>query len=81
MHIGKPVSDIRKAIGINDRFLYQRELFKGQVELFNQTLDQLNGMDSYESASRFLHTNFKWEEGNEVAESFLNIVKRLFIKA
>lgn len=77
--IGKPVSDIRKAFGLNDRFYFQRELFNGNPELFNQTLDQINQMDSYDSATHFLISNFQWTEDNEVADSFLKSVKRRFI--
>lgn len=77
--IGKPVNDIRKAFGLNDRFYYQRELFNGNPELFNQTLDQINQMDSYDSAAHFLKSNFHWTEDNDVAGSFLKSVKRRFI--
>jgi len=77
--IGKPVSDIRKAFGLNDRFYFQRELFNGNPELFNQTLDQINQMDSYDSATHFLLSNFQWTDDNEVADSFLKSVKRRFI--
>ncbi|MBI9060446.1 MAG: hypothetical protein JEZ14_00555 [Marinilabiliaceae bacterium] len=77
--IGKPVSDIRKAFGLNDRFYFQRELFNGNPDLFNQTLDQINQMDSYDSATHFLRSNFQWTDENEVADSFLKSVKRRFI--
>lgn len=77
--LGKPVDDIRKAFGLNDRFYYQRELFNGNPELFNQTLDQINQMESYDSATHFLLSNFQWTEDNEVAEAFLKSVKRRFI--
>ena len=78
-HLGKPVDDVRKAIGINDRFYYQRELFDGNMEKLNQTLDQLNTMDSFESAQQFLKSNFNWEEENEVSQSFLKNIQRRFI--
>lgn len=77
--IGKPVNDVRKAIGINDRFFYQRELFQGNADLMNQTLDQLNQLDSFDSAVQFLHSNYHWEEDNEAAETFLKSIKRRFI--
>lgn len=75
----KPVGDIRKAMGINDRFFYQRELFEGNADLFNQTLDQLNSMSSFDDATNFLVSNFEWEKDSEVAGSFLKIVKRRFL--
>ena len=75
----KPVDDIRKAMGINDRFLYQRELFKSNSQLFDQTLDQLNQMKSFSDANNFLASNFDWDMENEPVNSFLKIVKRRFL--
>ena len=75
----KPVDDVRKAMGINDRFLYQRELFAGNADLFNQTLDQLNRMSSFDDASNFLISNFDWDHESDVPGSFLKIVKRRFL--
>lgn len=77
--IGKPVDDVRKAIGINDRFYYQRELFDGNTDLFNQTLDQLNQMQSFEAAMQFIQSNYNWENDNEVVQSFLKTIQRRFI--
>ncbi len=75
----KPVDDVRKAMGINDRFLYQRELFEGNADLFNQTLDQLNRMTSFDDANNFLISNFNWDQESEVSGLFLKIVKRRFL--
>ena len=77
--IGKPVTDVRKAFGLNDRFYYQRELFGNDADLFNQTLDQINAMDSYDSAVHFLKDNYSWQDDNEASESFFKSIKRRFI--
>ncbi|GEM_PF-5399889 len=77
--IGKPVDDVRKAFGLNDRFYYQRELFANNADLFNQTLDQINAMDSYDSARSFLQTNYNWSEDNEASETFYKCIRRRFI--
>jgi hypothetical protein len=77
--IGKPVSDVKKAFGLNDRFYFQRELFDNNSDLFNQTLDQINQMDCYDSALRFLQSNYSWENDNEATESFYKSIKRRFI--
>lgn len=79
MQIGKPVDDVRKAIGINDRFYFQRELFGGNTEVFNNTLDQLNQMDSFESALQFIQSNYSWDEDNEAAQSFIKNIHRRYI--
>ncbi len=77
--IGKPVDDVRKAFGLNDRFYFQRELFGNNADLFNQTLDQINHMESYDSAISFLQSNYTWEADNEATESFYKSIKRRFI--
>jgi hypothetical protein len=74
----RSVPDLRNAIGINDRFLFQRELFNSSAELYNQTLDQLNSMQDLPSALSFLKTNFNWDTASETYEMFLKTVKRRF---
>jgi hypothetical protein len=74
-----PIDDLRKAIGINDRFFFQRELFGGNTELFNQTIDQLNSMENIDAASAFISTNFNWNPQNEAATSFMALLKRRFV--
>ncbi len=75
-----PVSDLRKALGINDRFFYKRELFGNNADLMNQTLDQLNQMDSINDARNFLLTNFNWDTENEAMISFMELIERRFLK-
>jgi hypothetical protein len=76
--IGKTVDDIKKAIGINDRFLYQRELFEGNSALMNQTIDEINRMTSFAEAMGFIKANFGWDDQSETTQAFINIVRRKF---
>ncbi len=75
--LGKPVADLTKGLGINDRFLYQRELFNGNADLMKETLSQLNAMSNYQQAMSFLNSNFSWDD-TEVTQSFFNYVQRKF---
>ncbi len=77
--IGSPVNDIRKALGINDRFYFQRELFDNNPTLFNNTLDQINSMGDYNQAYLHLKSNFKWDETLNETEEFLRAVRRRFL--
>lgn len=77
--IGKPVDDIKKAIGLNDRFLFQRELFEGSANVMSQTLDQINQLTSFEDAKSFLSSNFNWDYENETVDTFIKTVRRKFI--
>lgn len=76
---GTPVSDITKAIGINDRFLYQRELFKGSKADFDSTIAAINASSNYTQAYIFLKQSFGWDETDPTVEAFLKAVHRRFI--
>ncbi len=75
-----PISDLGRAIGINDRFFFQRELFGGNTDLFNQTIDQLNGLNNMDAARSFISTNFNWDPNHEAVTSFIALLRRRFIK-
>jgi outer membrane biosynthesis protein TonB len=74
-----PIADLKRALGINDRFFFQRELFGGNANLMNQTLDQLNEMDGVADARNFLLANFNWDKENDAVASFLELIERRFI--
>jgi len=77
--MGKPVNDLTKELGINDRFMFQRELFNSNSDLMTQTLKQLNELPDFNSAHTFLSTNFSWDEELESTQSFYNYIKRKFL--
>ena len=72
------ISNLKNAIGINDRFLFQRELFNSNAEVYNQVINQINGMHDYESAIAFIKGNFNWSFEDETTITFLELVKRRF---
>ncbi len=73
----RPVNSIKSAIGINDRFQYIRELFDGDPEKFNETVDSLDSMNNIRDAVVFLRQNFRWKK-TETSLKFVNLVKRRF---
>lgn len=76
---GAPVDDIRKALGINDRFYFQRELFQNNAHEFQQLLDTLNGLENFEQACTLLQNRLDWAHTQKDAEAFLHIVRRRFL--
>lgn len=74
---GAPVSDIRQAVSIGDRFLFQRELFLGNAEKLQQTLTELNGLHSLDEAVAFIE-QFGWDKQSSTYELFLNVLRRRF---
>ncbi|MEG1674206.1 MAG: hypothetical protein RRY61_04860 [Bacteroidales bacterium] len=72
-------TDIRKLMTLNDRFLFQRELFHGDVGMMNFVLDQMNEFESPAQAHAFLQKEFNWEpeavgvtEFNALLEQYFN---------
>ena len=75
---GTTVEDIRQAISLGDRFLFQRELFAGNGELMQKTLDELNALGSLEEAMDYVADNFEWDSDSTAVQLFENVLKRRF---
>ena len=75
---GSAVEDIRQAISLGDRFLFQRELFAGNGELMQKTLDELNALGSLSEAMDYVLNNFEWDKESTAVQLFENVLKRRF---
>ena len=75
---GAAVEDIRQAISLGDRFLFQRELFAGNGELMQKTLDELNGLGSFNEAMEYMTDHFEWDTDSTAVQLFENVLKRRF---
>ncbi|MFP4024530.1 MAG: hypothetical protein ACLFVR_08385 [Thiohalospira sp.] len=74
----KPIQDINSAIGLNDKFIFIRELFNGDKEQYLETIQILNNFDSYDNALGFLNENFDWNDDDVNFERLKELVKRKF---
>lgn len=72
-----PVESIKTAIGINDRYLYIRELFDGNADNFTKTITELDQLNDIQEAVAYLQQNYKWKK-NETSLKFVNLIKRRF---
>lgn len=79
---GMPVKDLRKAIGINDRFLYINDLFRGDEAMYERSIKTINGFSIWPEAEywikRELKTKLGWTDDNETVKQFDQLVKRRF---
>ena len=75
---GTAVGDIRQAISLGDRFLFQRELFAGNGELMQKTLDEINALGSLNEAMDYVLNNFEWDKDSTAVQLFENVLKRRF---
>ena len=72
------VEDIRQAISLGDRFLFQRELFAGNGELMQKTLDELNNLTTLTEAMQYVSDHFDWDKDSTAVQLFENVLRRRF---
>lgn len=75
-----PIENLAKGIGLNDKFLFSKELFDGNSQKFNATINAINAMNSLEEAEEYINANFAWVQNNSVAKHFMTLVRRRFLK-
>jgi len=75
---GKAVDDIRQAISLGDRFLYQRELFGQNAELMQRTLNELNNLNSFDEAMLYIAEHFQWDTESSTYQQFVVTLHRRF---
>jgi hypothetical protein len=77
-----PVKDLRKAIGINDRFVFINELFRGDENMYERCIKTINSFNIYAEAeywiSRELKVKLGWDNQNTAVQQFDQLVKRRF---
>jgi len=78
----KPVGDLKKSIGINERFTLINELFGGNQQLFMESIDKINNVNAYEEARKMLYEELagklKWNTEGNTFHVLDELVKRRF---
>ena len=79
---GTPIKDLRKAIGINDRYVFINELFRGDETMYERSIKTINGFNIYGEAEFWIKRELKlklaWNDDNEAVQLFDELVKRRF---
>lgn len=77
-----PVRDLRRAIGINDRFVFINELFRGDEVMYERSIKTINGFRIFPEAEYWIERELKvklgWDETKESTRHFYQLVKRRF---
>ena len=74
----EPVTDLRRAIGINDKFLLIRDLFGGDGEAFDAALDALNGFGDLDDCMIYIAENYAWNANSDGAKLLMELLERKF---
>jgi hypothetical protein len=77
-----PVRDLKKAIGINDRYVFINQLFRGDEVMYERSLKTINGFRILPEAEYWMERELKvklgWDENREATRHFYQLVKRRF---
>lgn len=77
-----PIKDLKKGIGLNDRYLFINELFRGDESMYERSIKTINGFSIYAEAEYWIKRELKlklgWDEKGVAAKQFDQLVKRRF---
>jgi len=77
----KKITDIRAAIGVNEKFLFINELFVGEFKIYESSIETLNKTKNAEEALTVLETlktKHNWNNDMPAYDKLLHIVERKF---
>lgn len=74
----RPITNLRKAIKINDRIRYINELFSHDSLQYEQTIDQIEQSANINDALAGIFNKYQWNQDDETAISFLELVYQRF---
>ncbi|HEV2353779.1 MAG TPA: hypothetical protein VGR89_06020 [Puia sp.] len=77
-----PVRDLKKAIGVNDRYVFVNQLFRGDEAMYERSIKTINGFRILPEAEYWMERELKvklgWDENRDVTRHFYQLVKRRF---
>ncbi len=77
-----PIRDLKKAIGVNDRFLFVNDLFRGDENMYERSLKTINSFTIYPEAEYWIQRELKvklsWPDESESVRLFDQLVRRRF---
>lgn len=80
-----PISDLNKAMGINERIFTINELFRGDSRAFKHTINELNRLSSFAEAKDYLAkkvvSQFDWtnKQRRSKAKNFIKLIRRRYL--
>jgi hypothetical protein len=77
-----PIKDLRKAVGINEKYQYINELFRGDEDVYERSIKTINNFSAYGEAHYWIERELKvkigWDMSKQITKDFYSLVKRRF---
>lgn len=74
----EPVDDLRRAIGINDKFLLIRDLFEGDGAAYERAVGALNACGSLDDCMIYIAEHYAWNPDSDGARLLMELLERKF---
>ena len=76
--VNQTIQDAKRTISLNDRFLFQRELFNNNREIMNAMMVNLQPFTSSDAIETYLKENTNWDFRDETVDKFMQMLKDSF---
>jgi copper chaperone CopZ len=74
----KPITSLSDAIGVNDKFLFIRELFNGNPESYERAITSLDNAKDLSDARKIIIDYTGEISGNDASKQLFELIKRKF---
>lgn len=78
IHRQSTVMDLRRAVGVNDKYLLIRDLFGGNGSLYEITIRRLNEFQTFDECLIYIAKNFSWNPDSDGARLLMDVLERKF---
>ena len=77
----QPITDLKSAIGLNQKFLFMNDLFEGENEKFNDAINKINSFKTLQEALAYIDSEISsaWDKENSSVINFMDLVERRFM--
>ncbi len=76
------IGKLSESVGINQRFMFTKELFDGNPDLLKHALKSIDGCESFAEAIKLLNDRFveelNWDKESDSVDEFLQLIYRKF---
>lgn len=76
------VKDLKQAIGINDKFQFIQELFRGDIDMYERSIKTINEFHTLQEAEYWIERELKirqgWLDDTRPVQHFYSLVKKRF---
>ena len=73
-----PIASLHGAIGLADKFLLIHELFGGDSEAYDRTINALDSQSSFDDCVIYIAENFTWSPNSEGTKLIMELLQRKY---